>query len=567
MTFTHPNRIITTRILSEVIPALADVESALQSGYYAAGFVTYEAAGAFDPALVTHPVGDTDLVWFGIFAEPCNTSAVVESRDISLSEWQPDTCAVEYCAMVSDIREAIARGETYQVNYTTRLRSHFCGSPAAFYKQVATACGARYCALLETGSQTITSFSPELFFYLRDNKIVVRPMKGTTSRGRTPREDTTRAEMLRNSTKERAENVMIVDLMRNDLGRVCLPGTIHVTKLFTPERYTTLWQLTSEVQGTLKPENHLKAVFKALFPCGSVTGAPKVRAMQTIAAMEKSPRGIYCGAIGFAAPNGDATFNVAIRTALFDNENRSAVFGSGGGITWGSSPRREYEEMLLKTQVVRAPLWKADPLESMRLQEGEIALLHLHLDRFRRATTFFGINVDQDHLHARLCAVIAKHPTGRWKLRLSVSRTGAITLEANAIAHLANQPWRAVISNQRVMSHDYRLYYKTTDRSMYGDLARLHPGYDEVLMQNERGELTEFLIGNLVIESAGRLFTPPISCGLLPGIMREHLVRAGKLQECIIYPHQLVSATGIWLINSVRGRVPIKVCLNTDSTT
>ncbi len=557
--FTKPLNVIKTRSACEVRNAFIEADCAVAAGYYVAGYVAYEAAAELDDALAANNETETDLVWLGIFRHSDSVHGASHVQEISLSPWKPDTLANDYCEMVRAIREAIARGETYQVNLTTRLRSQYTGSPAAFYKRIAEACEARYCALLEKGDLVITSFSPELFFQINQDRIVVRPMKGTAARGRTSSEDELSANALHASVKDRAENVMIVDLMRNDLGRICLPGTISVPKLFTVEPYPTIWQLTSEIRAQLKPLVKLKDVFEALFPCGSITGAPKIAAMRKIAQLEKSPRGIYCGAIGFATPNGEATFNVAIRTAVFNQQKGTAVFGSGGGITWDSAPHAEYAEMLAKALVIQTHSWEMALLESMLLIDGEIPLVAQHINRVFRSAAFFGVKPDRTSLIDKLACLAVQHSAGKWKVRATVSLTGAISAEAVPVLPYPRVPLRAVLSSQKVSSTDFRLYHKTTDRSIYTSQSRLYPGYDEILMQNERDELTEFLNGNLVLESKGKLFTPPVQCGLLPGIQREQLITSGDVAERFLYSHHLRTATRLWFVNSVRGMVPVEV--------
>ncbi len=559
--FTRPQRIIQARESCDVKRALAEVDDAIAAGLYAAGYVTYEAAAGLDDAFTTKIQSETDLVWFGIFRQPQIVHNCSTSHAITLSPWEVDTCAQDYYEMVRAIREAIARGETYQVNLTTRFRTTYSGSPAEFYNRVATSCNAPYCALLETGEQTITSFSPELFFQVTQDKILVRPMKGTAARGRTLADDELAARLLHESVKDRAENLMIVDLMRNDLGRISRPGTVHVTKMFTVEPYPTVWQLTSEVTAQLSPFITLTDIFEALFPCGSITGAPKVAAMRKIAELEESPRGVYCGAVGFAAPNGEATFNVAIRTAVFHDHDCTVSFGAGSGITWDSSPHSEYAETLAKALVVQTHSWEMSLLESMLLQAGKIALLPLHLARMARSAAFFGVDVDINNLVDQLEVLASERPEGDWKVRVIASRTGELAITLAPVLPYPRVPLRAALSQQYVSSTDFRLFHKTTDRSIYTSQSQLYPGYNEVLMQNEKGELTEFLNGNLLLEIEGRMLTPPLKCGLLPGIQREHLLAAGVVREHVLYSHQLESATRLWLINSVRGMVPVEIDL------
>jgi para-aminobenzoate synthetase/4-amino-4-deoxychorismate lyase len=375
-------------------------------------------------------------------------------------------------------------------------------------------------------------------------------------------EDTQLADRLATSPKDQAENIMIVDLMRNDLGRISQPGTVNVKRLFSLEQYPTVWQMTSEVSANLKAPVKLACVFRALFPCGSVTGAPKVTAMRRIAALERSPRGVYCGAIGFAAPGGDAIFNVAIRTAVFNHADNTVTFGSGGGITWDSDPQAEYEEMRSKSLVLRVHAWQISLLESILLTNGRFLLLDQHINRLKRSASYFAIEPNWPEILHQLEDLALQHPGGDWKVRVMLDRDSSLAVEALPLVKFGRVPLHAALSTQAVDSSDFKLYHKTTDRRIYSEQSKRHPNCDEVLMQNERGELTEFLNGNLVIESAGRLFTPPVTSGLLPGVMREYLITIHEVQECVIYPHNLYSATRVWFINSVRGKVPVEMIPN-----
>ncbi len=555
--FSNPVEVIRARTAAEVSPALASIDRAIELGLYAGGYLAYEAAAGFDDALRTRENSDTDLLWFGLFRAPDPAIDPVWTSDFHFAEGDFDTSEAVYCEMVQTIRDAISQGETYQVNLSARFRSKFTGDPAVLYRRIATACGAKYCALLQTGTLSVTSFSPEMFFCTTGNRIVVRPMKGTSRRGRTVAEDTQLAERLASSPKDQAENVMIVDLMRNDIGRISQPGTVTVTKLFSLEQYPTVWQMTSEVSATLNAHVKLASVFGALFPCGSVTGAPKVTAMRRIAALERSPRGVYCGSIGYAAPGGDAIFNVAIRTAVFNHSDNTVTFGSGGGITWDSNPQAEYEEMRSKSLVLRVNAWQMSLLESILLTNGTFLLLDQHINRLMKSASYFAIAPNWPGIIQQLDDLALQHPEGDWKVRLMLDSDTGLALEAIPLVKFCRLPLQAVLSTHAVDSTDFKLYHKTTDRKIYTEQSKRNPNCDEVLMQNERGELTEFLNGNLVIESAGRLFTPPVTCGLLPGVMREHLISVGQVQECVLYPHNLYTATRVWLINSVRGLVPV----------
>ena len=358
----NPVRVVTAHTLAEVLPALEEVEAAVAAGLHAAGFVGYEAAPAFDPALVTHPAGEMPLLWFALFTEFEELDDLPgPTGGFDLGKWVPDGSETEYAAAITEIQRQIAEGNTYQVNHTLRLRVPFVGDDLALFTALSRAQPTRYSAYLNAGRWRVLSVSPELFFSVSDREILTRPMKGTAPRGATPQEDAARIAALRASPKERAENLMIVDLLRNDLGRVARFGTVAVPRLFEVETHPTLHTMTSTVRAELRPGVRLAEVFGALFPCGSVTGAPKVSTMRLIRTLERAPRGVYCGAVGHLSPGGGMAFNVPIRTVTLDMARGVAEYGVGGGVTWDSTPGGEYAEVLTKAAVVRGLAGRGEP--------------------------------------------------------------------------------------------------------------------------------------------------------------------------------------------------------------
>ncbi|MEV4643418.1 aminodeoxychorismate synthase component I [Saccharopolyspora sp. NPDC049357] len=357
--FPAPSGVLITHQPEEVAPVLDLVDRATSNGRWVFGFLAYEAAAGLDPDLAVHSAQEgLPLAWFGITGPPTPIPAVcgrAEAGDFDVG-WEPNWSPVEHRVLVDRVRERIAAGETYQTNLTVRMRGRFAGDPAGLYRDLATAqCGA-YNAYLDLGRFAIASASPELFFELRSDEVLLRPMKGTAPRGRDQEEDLALERALRGSAKERAENVMIVDLMRNDVARVAVPGSVRVPSLLSVERYPTVLQLTSDVTARLRPDAGLRELFRALFPCGSVTGAPKVSTMRLIREVEPDPRGVYCGAVGwFAPPSASvrARFNVAIRTAVVDREAGRVQYGTGGGITWSSDADAEHRELLVKAEILR----------------------------------------------------------------------------------------------------------------------------------------------------------------------------------------------------------------------
>lgn len=552
LAFTDPVQVLQTHDLSEVPTILESVEKAVGEGFYAAGYVAYEAAPAFHPEMVVHEGAELPLVWFGIFPKPEPPKTEGEEDEFEVADWRLAGSEELYRNGIARIKDAIEEGHTYQVNYTERLQADFTGSSRAFYRQLARNQQAGYGAYLDLGRYQILSASPEMFFRVDDGSITTKPMKGTAVRGRTAEEDREQAERLLSSEKERAENLMIVDLLRNDMSRLAAPGSVKVSKLFEVEAYPTVLQLTSTVEAELSPNLSVFDWFSALFPCGSITGAPKISTMQTIAKLESSPRGVYCGAIGFITPDKNAVFSVPIRTVVIDSENGTAQYGVGGGITWDSTPHGEFEELYAKAKVLTARRPEFSLLESLRLEDGKYPLLSYHLKRLSLSAAYFGFHADADKIEALLAKLAGQCPDGIHKVRLLMGRTGACTAEAQPALPVAG-PVKAVLAEEPVDSSDPFLFHKTTHRKVY-EAAQLAAGDAFTsLLWNENGELTEFTIGNLVVEKDGCFFTPPATCGLLAGTYRQQLLDSGKITERVILKDSLGEWDAIWFINGVRG--------------
>jgi para-aminobenzoate synthetase/4-amino-4-deoxychorismate lyase len=535
--------------VDEVRGVLEEVEAATAAGLHAAGFVAYEAAPAFDAALATRaPTPGLPLAWFALFeGREAGDPEAQADGDFELGEWEIATEEAEYHARVGAIRELIAAGDTYQANYTVRLRAPFRGEPAALYARLCRAQRSAFCAYLEVDGRAIVSASPELFFRLAEGELELRPMKGTRPRGRFPAEDEALAAELRASPKERAENLMIVDLLRNDAGRVAEFGSVRVERLFEAERYETVHQLTSTVRARVGAG--LPGLFGALFPCGSVTGAPKVRTMEILAAAEDEPRGVYCGAIGFASP-GEAVFSVAIRTVVVDRAAGRAELGVGSGITWDSDAAAEYRECLDKAAFTHHAPNDFRLLETLLHEPGRgFYLLDGHLRRMAESAAHFGFRFDR----AEAVRALHRDPgDGPRRIRLLLDRSGDLAVES-APLDPAPATLRVGIAPEPVDSRDPLLFHKTTRRDAYDRRRASRPDRDDVLLVNERGELTESAIANLVVHLDGALWTPPLESGLLPGVLRAHLLARGEIRERVLRPADLDRADAIYLINSVRG--------------
>ncbi|HEV7893411.1 MAG TPA: aminodeoxychorismate synthase component I [Pyrinomonadaceae bacterium] len=554
--FKDPQEVITTSNLSEVRAALREVERAARAGLYAVGFVAYEAAPAFDRALSVREAS-TPLVWFGLFDAPERVETGVVGGGYDISSWVPSETRDAYERNVREVREAIARGNTYQVNYTFRLRTRFRGDAFAFYERLRAAQPTRFGAYLDAGRFKILSASPELFFRRRGSRILTRPMKGTAARGRWAEDDDAVCRALAGSEKNRAENIMIVDLLRNDLGRVAETGTVRASSLFRVERHPTVFQMTSVVGARLRGGATLEEIFAALFPCGSVTGAPKVSTMRLIARLESSPRGVYCGAVGCVEPGGDATFNVPIRTVVVDAFEGTAEYGTGGGVTWDSTPSGEYEEALEKARLLTEDPSDFELLETLRLEGGLYHLLEEHLARLNSSARYFDFSLTEPRARAALAGHASAHAsrTPR-RVRLLVSRGGGVRVESRELEE-ARGPQTFALARTPVDRRERFLYHKTTRRGVYDSRRAERPGLFDVLLQNEEGELTEFTNGNLVLELEGRRWTPPRGCGLLAGTFRESLLRAGEISERVLTKEDLSLSSRVWFINGVRGWVEV----------
>ncbi|SDJ33744.1 aminodeoxychorismate synthase component I [Salimicrobium halophilum] len=548
VTFTTPVEVIEVYDVEEVEQAFHHIEKWLGKGCYIAGYVAYEAAPAFDPALQVRET-EGPLLWFGVFEAPVNEEE--EPRGTyEISEWQLDADFESYQQGISDIKNAIENGDTYQVNYTARWKAAFKGDSYTFFEKLARRQQGRYSAYLETGTRTILSASPELFFKKEKGTITTRPMKGTAARGKTFAEDIRKKERLAASEKEQAENVMIVDLLRNDIGRIA--GKVRVPRLFSIETYPTVHQMTSTVEGEIRENSTVWELFEALFPCGSITGAPKVKTMEYISELEETPRDVYCGAIGYITPKKDMIFNVPIRTVMI--EEGEAIYGSGGGITWDSQTSSEYEEMKTKAKLLDAEFPEFDLLETMRLANREFPLLERHLNRLKSSAAYFSYPFDEQLIRERLKNVKDDWSIGR--VRLLLSEEGEVQVETYEHKD-EDKKYRAVLAETPINAENPFYYHKTTHREIYN----IHPkkGADTVLLWNEREELTEFTFANLVVKKNGKYVTPPIESGLLAGTKREELLEQGEIQAEVLFVEELSDFEEVWMVNGLRGWMKVEM--------
>jgi para-aminobenzoate synthetase/4-amino-4-deoxychorismate lyase len=540
----------------KVPEVLDEVERRTSAGAWAFGFVAYEAAAGLDPVLATRePVDGLPLAWFGIATGPQDAATLHPGPGgWPAGSWAPEWDERRHRAAVREVRSRIAAGETYQCNLTTRLTRALDGDPEELYRDLALAQRGAYNAYLDTGRFVVASASPELFFELSGDRILMRPMKGTAARGRTVAEDEEIVARLRSSPKERAENIMIVDLVRNDLARVALAGSVTVPRLLHAERFETVHQLTSDVTARLRPDVCLTEIFRALFPCGSVTGAPKARTMELIRDIEDSARGVYCGAIGMLAPPGApfrARFSVAIRTVLIDREHATATYGTGGGITWGSQPEAEYAELLAKARVLDARPQEFHLIETMRHESGGLRSLDAHLARMTASATYFGFRFDAAAVRTALATRLAG--VGDARVRLRCYRDGAVGIDVEDLPAPPAGPVLLAIDPAPIDSTKCWPHHKTSLRDPYTSRLARHRSADDVVLVNECGDVTESCTANLAARLDGQWWTPPLESGCLPGIERARLVADGVLHERVLRPADLHRAENLALVNSLRG--------------
>jgi para-aminobenzoate synthetase/4-amino-4-deoxychorismate lyase len=547
--FEDPQRVICAEKVDDVRDALREVERLVeQKNWHAAGFVSYEAAPAFDSALHILSSGDFPLLWFGLYKEPriLQNMEVIKAPHIpSAQDWRPSIDFQSYNTAIKKVKENIAHGKTYQVNYTMRLNSDFPGGEWDFFLSLAQSQN-KYGAYIDTGRHVICSASPELFFKLNGDRIYCRPMKGTVKRGRTTSEDNEQGEWLKASLKNRAENVMIVDMIRNDLGRIAEIGSVKVSDLFTIEKYPTLLQMTSTVQA--KTNASLDRIFSALFPCASITGAPKVSTMSIIAELETTPRKLYTGSIGYISPNRKAQFNVAIRTAIIDRKSFTAEYGLGGGIVWDSTSADEYSEALLKARVLTGHTRPFELLETLLWTPEEgYHLREEHIARMQDSADYFDFPFSRHSLEQQLNGLAMQFNSPQ-RVRVLLDKYGNFKHEAKSFIE-REKIFKIQLAEKPIHVKDVFLFHKTTKRDIY---PLIPPGYDDLILWNENNEVTEFTIGNLVVELDGDFFTPPVSCGLLAGTFRAQMLGAGKIKERVIHKDELGLCSKIYLINSVR---------------
>ena len=554
-TFTQPIKELKTRDLAEVTALLAQVESYQEQGYYVVGYVSYEAAPAFEEKLAVHkaPLLAEFLLYFTVH-DSVETSPIPLTYDeIDLpSNWQEVTSAADYEKAIAQIHHHLRQGDTYQVNYTVQLKQDLSANPFAIYNRIVVEQEAGYNAYVEHDEIAVISMSPELFFEQNDRELTTRPMKGTTRRGVTDQEDLEQASWLKQDPKNRSENMMIVDLLRNDMNRISEVGSEHVERLCQAEQYSTVWQMTSTIKSRLRADVDLVEIFRSLFPCGSITGAPKIATMEIIKYLEPQPRGVYCGTIGFLLPNGRRIFNVAIRTIQLYKEQ--AIYGVGGGITWDSTWESEYREVHQKAAVLYRKQARFQLITTGKISQKNLLFEDQHLERLRTASRYFAFPFDPEILRQKIEAECQACDANQdYRLRISLSKSGEIEVDRQVLTPLSTSFCQAQLCLQEANLQQAFTYFKTTHR------PHLSLGKQEKIYHNKLGELLETSIGNLVLKMNGKLYTPPSQLGLLQGIYRQHLLESGQVKEKVLTIEDLRGAEAIYGCNAVRGLYELSV--------
>ena len=597
--YSAPVEVVRALRARDVIPALERLRVLSREGYHLAGYIAYEAGLALEPRLTPRLPSRTGalgpLLWFGAFrgyeAIPANAmphwlAERTAGGTAAIGPLEPQVSVGAYAAAFARLRSAIDAGDIYQANLTFPLAGSWRGDPLALYSAIRPAAAAGYGGVIHDGTHWHLSFSPELFFSLQGNSVRAKPMKGTRPRGRDAAEDAVLRSQLAGSAKDRAENLMIVDLMRNDISRVARPGSVRVDAPFTVESYPTVHQMVSTIHAELRDGRDALDLITALFPCGSITGAPKIRAMELIAEVEAAPRGPYCGSIGHIEPSGDAAFNVAIRTLRLSSDRGGtgtqdggrAVLGVGSAIVADSQALPEWRECLVKGGFVRGsgtqeagqtaapnrldnPAQPAqfDLIETMRFSPDEgIPLLEMHLERIKQSAAQLGFSFDRHAVRNAIQALCFDADTPA-KLRLVLGRTGSYALELSPLPDALPDPAVVAVLRLPVDSADWRLRHKTSDRAFYDAAlaAARQAGAHEALFLRDDGLVTEGSFTNVFVERGGILLTPPLTLGLLPGVLRRSLVEGGHACEADLTLDDL--AQGFFIGNALRGLIPARL--------
>ncbi len=572
--FINPLDIIKINNYQNIEEAFKKIER-YSKKYYLAGYFSYELGYFFEknsfklksfvpyplihicvfkkPVIFDHRTGKTNIFISNLFIKKQKAEDFY-IRDLRFTFKRP-----LYLKRIRRIKEYIKQGHTYQVNFTAKFHFDFQGSGFSFYQDLKDRQNVSYGAFCKLKDEYIISLSPELFLKREGHHIYSKPMKGTIKRGRNIWEDKDKIRELKQSLKNRAENLMIVDLIRNDLGRISKVKTVKVNRLFKIEKYNTLFQMTSTVAGTLKKDITYFDIFRSIFPGGSVTGAPKIRTMQIIKELEGSSRNIYCGALGIISPPDKAILNLPIRTISI-TRNKGEM-GVGGGIVYDSYPNQELQECLLKAKFLTDRYKPFELLETM-LWNGNYRFLNEHLKRMQNSAQYFDFSFKRKEIIKQLKRLENNfNKVYEYRVRLLLDREGKIKTEYSKISKKVGSQNYIAISKYRINPERIFWYHKTTNRRLYDEQYRyyLKKGYLDVIFMNKRNEITEGTISNIVIKKGQIYYTPPVSSGLLPGILRQELIKKNKVREKVLFLKDLKKADRIFLCNSVRGLTQVEI--------
>lgn len=554
--FENPVKILATKLIDDVETILKKVVYYQSQGYYVVGYVSYEAGKAFENnfSVKTFPLSGKYLVYFTVHSEVKKEPSPLDyEMNITMPQvWESKTDKDEYEKAISEIRQQIRQGNTYQVNYTVQLHNRINSNLFELYNRLVIEQDAKYNCYIEHDDFAILSMSPELFFEKNGSKLTTRPMKGTVARGINDAQDFRNKHWLANDSKNRSENMMIVDLLRNDMGRISELGSVTVSKLCDIEQYSTVWQMTSTIESQLKKDSSLFDIFNALFPCGSITGAPKISTMSIINQLEPSPRGVYCGSIGICLPHDDrAIFNVAIRTIQVKDDQ--AIYGVGGGITWDSEWESEYRETCEKS----AFLYKSQPtfdiLTTAKITQKKVIFLKEHTKRLKSSARFFGWPFSETEFLDKISELLKTLDLSDYRLRVLLHKSGQLSFEVSMLEALPSTFLQAKLVQREEACDSPFTYFKTSYRPHIPNSDK-----EQVFISSD-GYLQETSIGNIILEIDGTYYTPPVEVGILDGIYRKYLIQQGEITERYLTKTDLENADHIYVCNSVRGLYEIDI--------
>jgi para-aminobenzoate synthetase/4-amino-4-deoxychorismate lyase len=562
--FLKPKEIVTIKSLRNLDEKLNRIDHLIGDGFVGYSSLNYEAGYLFEKTLNKFLSKNEDLIQF-LFYDKKNVQTIKSNKILfdsfekyKIKNFKLNTTNNEFTKSISKIKSYIEEGDTYQVNYTIKGKFNFEGSYSGLFSNLVFNQSAQYIAVINNNGKIIISVSPEMFFEKNGRKIISKPMKGTARRGSDHSNDEFIKYELERSEKNRAENVMIVDLIRNDLGRVSEYGSVKVRNIFNVEKYESVYQMVSTVESKLKKNVKLSDVLKNIYPCGSITGAPKIRTMEIINELEKENRGIYTGSIGLIRKN-KITFNVPIRTLVIDKKTNRGEIGLGSGIVWDSIAEEEYEETKLKGKFLTEPVKPFEIMETMKIENGKIFLLDEHLDRMKQTSDYFLFNFDKKEIKSYLNKIVNKTDTESYRLRLSLDKYGRLCHVISKLIQLP-QEIKVIISKNKIHSKDRFQYFKTTNRRLYDREYKSFTakGFFDAIYFNERSELAEGAISNIFIYKNDVISTPPINVGILSGVYRKQLLKHDSgIRERRLYLADLLEADKIILTNSVRGEVTV----------